>query len=105
MRRGSAVPLVHLPHALGRDLDAGAEAGALRALVVRRGADAIAFRLDRVLAQQETVVRPLLDPLVQVIGIAGSTDLGDGRATLVLDLLSIASQLDSRRRRTAEHAA
>ncbi len=105
VRRGEAVPLVHLTRALGREPDADAEAGALRALVVRRGADSIAFLLDRVLAQQETVVRPLLDPLVQVIGIAGSTDLGDGRATLVLDLVSIAGNLDSQRRRGAEHAA
>jgi two-component system chemotaxis sensor kinase CheA len=105
VRRGEAVPLVHLTRALGREPDAEMESRALRALVVRRGADSIAFRLDRVLAQQETVVRPLVDPLVQVIGIAGSTDLGDGKATLVLDLISIAGNLDSQRRRTTEHAA
>jgi two-component system, chemotaxis family, sensor kinase CheA len=105
VRRGDAVPLVHLTRALGQPLDDASEAGALRALVVRRGADAVAFRLDRILAQQETVVRPLVDPLVQVIGIAGSTDLGDGRATLVLDLVSIASNLDSPRRRATEDAA
>ncbi len=105
VRRGEAVPLVHLTTALGRVPDAAAESRALRALVVRRGADAVAFRLDRVLAQQETVVRPLVDPLVQVTGIAGSADLGDGRATLVLDLLSIAGHLDSPRRRATERAA
>lgn len=105
VRRGEAVPLVHLTTALGREPDAVAESGALRALVVRRGTEAVAFRLDRVLAQQETVVRPLADPLVQVTGIAGSADLGDGRATLVLDLLSIAGQLDSPRRRATERAA
>ncbi len=105
VRRGEAVPLVHLTHALGRPLDTAAEASALHALVVRSGADMIAFRLDRVLAQQEAVVRPLIDPLVQVIGIAGSTDLGDGRATLVLDLVSIAGTLDGRQRRATEHAA
>jgi two-component system, chemotaxis family, sensor kinase CheA len=105
VRRGEAVPLVHLARALGRPLDAETESAALRALVVRRGADIVAFRLDRVLAQQETVVRPLADPLVQVFGVAGSTDLGDGRATLVLDLVSIAGSLDSQRRRSTEHAA
>jgi two-component system chemotaxis sensor kinase CheA len=105
IRRGQAVPLIHLAHALGREADPRAEALALRALVVRRGADAVAFRLDRVLAQQEAVVRPLVDPLVQVLGIAGSTDLGDGRATLVLDLLSIAARLDTRGRKTTVHAA
>ncbi len=104
VRRGEVLPLVHLTTALGRVPDAAAESRALRALVVRRGADAVAFRLDRVLAQQETVVRPLVDPLVQVMGIAGSADLGDGRATLVLDLLSIAGHLDSPSRQ-AERAA
>ncbi len=105
VRRGEAVPLFHLTHALGRQVDAGTESASLRALVIRSGADLVAFRLDRVLAQQETVVRPLLDPLVQVVGVAGSTDLGDGRATLVLDLVSIAGSLDSQRRRATEHAA
>ena len=31
-------------------------------------------------------MRPLEDPLVQVPGVAGATDLGDGLPTLVLDL-------------------
>jgi two-component system, chemotaxis family, sensor kinase CheA len=38
------------------------------------------------LGRQEVVVRPLEDPLVHVRGVAGATDLGDGRPTLVLDL-------------------
>jgi two-component system chemotaxis sensor kinase CheA len=35
------------------------------------------------------VIRPLEDPLVQRAGITGSTDLGDGRPTLVLDLVAL----------------
>jgi two-component system chemotaxis sensor kinase CheA len=34
-------------------------------------------------------VRPVKDPLVNVAGVSGSTDLGDGRPTLVLDLLGL----------------
>ncbi len=83
-RRGEAVELVGLARALGGDDDEGRQA-----LVVRRGGAAVAFRLERVLGQQETVVRPLVDPLVQSAGIAGSADLGDGRATLVLDLAAL----------------
>ena len=45
------------------------------------------------LGQQEVVVRPLEDVLVRVPGVTGSTDLGDGRPTLVLDLLSLAATL------------
>jgi len=35
-------------------------------------------------------VRPLVDPLVSVPGVSGATDLGDGRPTLVLDLVALA---------------
>ena len=41
------------------------------------------------LGQQEVVVRPLNDPLVRSPGISGATDLGDGRLTLVLDLVAL----------------
>jgi two-component system, chemotaxis family, sensor kinase CheA len=101
-RRGEAMPLVHLFHALGRRSTADVGAAG-HALVVRRAAEPIAFRLDRVVGQHETVVRPLVDPLVQVPGIAGSADLGDGRATLVLDLLALAAKVDARNARTEAH--
>lgn len=89
-RRGHAVPLVSLEQllALGR----GA-APAKKALIVRRGAEVIAFSVDRMLGRQEVVVRPLVDPLTRAPGVAGSTDLGDGRPTLVLDLGELADTL------------
>jgi two-component system chemotaxis sensor kinase CheA len=61
----------------------------LKALVVRRRGEAIGFIVERVIGQQEVVVRPLVDPLVRVPGIVGATELGDGRATLVLDVASL----------------
>jgi two-component system chemotaxis sensor kinase CheA len=66
-----------------------------RAVLVRRGGRCVAFGVDRVSSLSEVVVRPLEDPLVQVPGVAGSTDLGDGRATLVLDLPALASRIAS----------
>lgn len=66
-----------------------------RAVLVRRGGRCVAFGIDRVSGLSEVVVRPLEDPLVQVPGVAGSTDLGDGRATLVLDLPALASRISS----------
>jgi two-component system chemotaxis sensor kinase CheA len=96
-RRGETVPVVDLAFAL----QLGAAPDAKQAVVVRRGHDEpVAFAIDRVLGQQETVVRPLVDPLVLVAGVSGSTDLGDGRATLVLDLLALTAKLG----RTQEHA-
>jgi two-component system chemotaxis sensor kinase CheA len=63
-----------------------------RALVVRRDGAALAFAVDRMLGQQEIVVRPLEDPLLEVPGIAGATDLGDGVPTLVVDLLALGAR-------------
>lgn len=100
-RRGETVAIVDLAVALGLGV-ASASVADRQALVVRRGREEpIAFAIDRVLGQQETVVRPLLDPLVAVAGVSGSTDLGDGRATLVLDLLGLSAKLS----RAREYAA
>ncbi len=60
-----------------------------KALIVRRQGQAWAFAVDRMLGQQEVVVRPLEDPLLQVRGVSGTTDLGDGKPTLVVDLLGL----------------
>ena len=57
------------------------------------------FTVDRMLGQQEIVVRPLNDILVRVPGVSGAADLGDGQPTLVLDLFSLGSRVAS-----AEHA-
>ena len=88
-RRGEAVPLVELGALL--HLRDGKEAR--QAMVVRRGGDPIAFGMDRVTGQQEAVVRPLVDPLVQAPGVSGATDLGDGKPTLVLDLVALGGML------------
>jgi two-component system chemotaxis sensor kinase CheA len=87
-RRGETLPIYSLEGLLG--LPATPESKR-RAIVVRVGGDPVAFLLDRVRGQQEAVVRPLLDPLVRVTGVSAATDLGDGRPTLVLDLMGLAS--------------
>ena len=81
-RRGRAIPVF----SLGRELAIDDGAAARKALVIRRNGEAVAFSVDRMLGRQEVVVRAVDDPLVQAPGIAGATDLGDGRPTLVLDL-------------------
>jgi chemotaxis protein histidine kinase CheA len=62
-------------------------------IIVRRNGQPFAFAVDRMLGRQEVVVRPLEDPLVKVEGVPGSTDLGDGRPTLVLDLGALGGRL------------
>lgn len=81
-RRGEALPLLQLAELFGL----AAPRPATRALVVRRAGEATGIAVDRLIGQQEVVVRPVDDPLVHVSGISGATDLGDGTPTLVLDL-------------------
>jgi two-component system chemotaxis sensor kinase CheA len=86
-RRGEAIPLF----GLAALLELTASDGAGKAFIIRPQGQPFAFAIDRVIGQQEIVVRPLEDPLVKVTGVAGTTDLGDGRATLVLDLVGLST--------------
>lgn len=89
--RGQVVPLLSLAEVLSLEQTAGGRT----ALIVRRGNEAVAFGVDKMLGQQEVVVRPLSDPLVKVPGVSGATDLGDGKPTLVLDLFSLGAHLSA----------
>jgi two-component system chemotaxis sensor kinase CheA len=93
-RRGAAVPLVDLQAVFKLPAQAG---GLRKAIVVRRADQPLAFEVDRMLGQQEVVVRPLLDELVKAPGVVGSTDLGDGQPTLVLDLHTLGASMTRRR--------
>lgn len=86
-RRGEAVPLRSLATLLA--IGAGGEAS--KAIVIRRHGAPVGFTVDRMVGRHEVVVRPIDDVLVKVAGIAGSTDLGDGRPTLVLDLHALSA--------------
>lgn len=85
-RRGTAIPLLKLNAVLA--LGPGG-AGSKGIVVHDRWNQPIAFAVDRMLSQQEVVIRPFEDPLIRVPGVAGATDLGDGRPTLVLDLIAL----------------
>jgi two-component system, chemotaxis family, sensor kinase CheA len=47
--------------------------------------------VDKVLGQREVVVRAMHDPLIQVPGVSGATELGDGRPVLILDPNSLST--------------
>jgi two-component system chemotaxis sensor kinase CheA len=53
------------------------------------------------MGQREIVVRTLADSLVKVDGVVGATDLGDGRAVLILDAQRLASPARGRIARSA----
>jgi two-component system chemotaxis sensor kinase CheA len=90
-RRGYTMPLVELSAMLGT----ASRGLSPKAIIVRRNEQFFAFGVDRLIDHHEVVVRPLVDPLVSVPGITGSTDLGDGRPTLLLDLVALANKLSA----------
>jgi two-component system, chemotaxis family, sensor kinase CheA len=80
--RGGVLPLVRLADVFG--LPAGPRPAAF-VLVVGSGAQSLGLLVDRLAGLREIVVRAMADPLVAVAGIAGATELSDGRVVLILD--------------------
>jgi two-component system, chemotaxis family, sensor kinase CheA len=84
--RGTALPLVRLSARLGI---AGAGAHRVHVFIVGHGGSAVGLVVDRIVGQREIVVRSTVDPLIHVEGVAGATDLGDGRVVLILDAAAL----------------
>jgi len=95
--RGGVLPLFRLDRFFGIDR----KEQPLRAFVVGRGSNSVGVVVDRILGQREIVVRGIADPLLQVAGIGGATELGDGRIVLILD--SAAFLMQENRAQRGEH--
>jgi two-component system chemotaxis sensor kinase CheA len=84
--RGGALPVLRLSEVFGVTPRPGR---ALHAFVIGAGMDAVGIAVDRISGQREIVVRSMDDSMIKVDGVTGATDLGDGRAVLILDLAGI----------------
>jgi two-component system chemotaxis sensor kinase CheA len=87
--RAETVPFFELGEVLGL----GSAGTARKAIILKRDGTTVGFGVDRMLGRQEVVIRAVRDPLVGRAGLAGATDLGDGKPTLVLDLAALARTL------------
>jgi two-component system, chemotaxis family, sensor kinase CheA len=96
-KRGKTMPLIELSSLVGGDRSS---APSKKAVIVRRNEQWFAFGVDRLLGHHEVIVRRISDPLVDVSGVSGAADLGDGQPTLLLDLLAFTRSYGA-----AEHAA
>ncbi len=88
--RGLPLPIIRLAKLFALEEKNG---GAFHAFVVGEGAQAVGIAVDRVIGQSEIVIRAISDPLAQVPGISGATELGDGRVVLILDVPVIRRRL------------
>jgi two-component system chemotaxis sensor kinase CheA len=84
--RGGVLPLVRLRQLFGAERSGKAQA-TLVVLSSERGLCGLV--VDQVLGQREVVVRSMHDPLIQVPGVSGATELGDGRPVLILDAVAL----------------
>ncbi|HEX2204318.1 MAG TPA: chemotaxis protein CheW, partial [Longimicrobium sp.] len=66
-------------------------------LVVGSEAQPVGLAVDRLAGLREIVVRPLVDPLVAVPGIAAAAELGDGRVCLIVDSAAVVHLAHRRR--------
>ena len=60
-------------------------------LVLTSDRGSVGLLAEQVLGQREIVVSALRDPLIQVPGISGATELGDGKPVLILDAPALTS--------------
>jgi chemotaxis protein histidine kinase CheA/ActR/RegA family two-component response regulator len=58
-------------------------------VVLRSGTELVAVEVDRVIGEQEIVIKPLQGPAPKPLGIAGATVLGDGRIIPIADVMEL----------------
>jgi two-component system chemotaxis sensor kinase CheA len=83
--RNRTIPLLYLAGLLQMP-SASSPSGDLKVLIVQVGNEQIGVAVDAIAERAETLTRPLTGLLQGVVGIAGTTLLGDGRVLLVLNL-------------------
>jgi two-component system chemotaxis sensor kinase CheA len=59
------------------------------AVIIGKDLNTVGIVVDRIIGRREIVVQPLSDPLLQVPGLAGATELGDGHVVLILDVATL----------------
>jgi two-component system chemotaxis sensor kinase CheA len=86
--RENVIALVDLEHTVGlAPLRRGD--GCVRAVVTKGGRETMALAVDRVIGDEEIVVKPLSPEFESVQGVSGATVLGDGGIALILDVETI----------------
>jgi two-component system chemotaxis sensor kinase CheA len=101
--RDRIIPLVHLAEFFG--VASRHDKAETYAVIVGRGEKRLGLTVDRLLGQQDVVIKGL-DSVVSgtALGVAGATILGDGRVVLVLDVAALFESGRGRGKRGATRA-
>jgi len=93
--RGETLPLLRLDRVFG--LPPAQLGDYLYVVVVGLAERRLGFVVDRLVGQQEIVIKSIGEKLKSVPGIAGATELGDNEVVLVLDVESLINEATMRR--------
>jgi len=94
--RGDALPLRRLTQEF-RLTAQPADASKEFVVVLGLGGSRLGLVVDRLLGQEDAVIKPIQGPITDVPGIAGATELGDQNAVLVLDVTTFVEDVHRRR--------
>jgi two-component system chemotaxis sensor kinase CheA len=89
--RQRLLPMIDLANALGDTRPRSAESGSF-VVAARHGERQVAFTVDRLLGEQDVVVKSLGDLVGNRHGLTGATILGDGSLGLIVDTASLVSE-------------
>lgn len=107
--RGSVLHLIDLASlfGIGQDNASRTDADTITFVVVRTGSLKVGLAVDKLIGEQEVVIKSLGSFFGDVKGIAGATILGDGRVALIVDVGSLGGLINRRKvaRRTTEAAS
>ncbi|MFZ5647473.1 MAG: chemotaxis protein CheW [Bacillota bacterium] len=85
--RGRVLPLVRLAHLF--QMDDGESSDKLYVVVLGSGDRRIGVVVEKLIGEQEIVIKSLGSYLGQMTGLSGATILGDGRVALIIDAKGI----------------
>ena len=86
--RGRAVPLLRLGELLRFHgaADAPCQPAETTLVIVGEAGQEVGLSVDRVIGEEEVVIKSIAENFANVPGIAGASILGDGRVSLILDI-------------------
>ncbi|MCE5314683.1 MAG: chemotaxis protein CheA [Armatimonadota bacterium] len=97
--RGSVLHLVKMGNLFGASYEPQlSNTEWITFVVVRTGALKIGLVVDRLIGEQEVVIKPLGAFFGDIDGVAGATILGDGRVALIVDIGAIGALVNRRKR-------
>lgn len=97
--RQTVLPLVYLHELFPTRRPMDVHNAKLLYVVVRVAGTQVALAVDRLIGEQEVVIKPLRSEMTRVQGLTGAALLGDGRIALVLDTVGLGPVLERLRAR------